>query len=129
MSSGARRRPRRLTGHEGRLLAIALGLVAMAGASFLLGLAGDAFPSFASGAAGVAMVLFLRFEARAARRPLTLGHQLVIWWFWPLVVPLFVIATRRRRSRRLTATIAGLLMGTWLAVTLVFALDVLRVLG
>ena len=101
---------------------MALCLFGVAAAVFEMG--GTALPRFATGAAGVAFVLFARSEALAWHKPLTLGHQLAMWWFWPVVFPVFLIATRRRRSFSMTFAVLAPLVGffvlglTWLILDL-----------
>ncbi|MCD4750994.1 MAG: hypothetical protein K8R59_16605 [Thermoanaerobaculales bacterium] len=88
--------------HERKLVWYGVIFYCFAASWFLVESGGDEFARFAAGAAGVAFVQFAQSEAAAWRRPLTLGHQLVFWWYWPLVLPVFAIITRRRRSSGLT---------------------------
>jgi hypothetical protein len=83
----------------------------------------------AFGAAGLALVECVRSEAAAWRRPLTLGHQLAMWWFWPLAVPGFLIVTRARRSAVLTLAVVVPVLGFLLAVIAWFVIDLLHLLG
>jgi len=111
-SSSAHRQPTHPTSKHEWTMAVAgviLCLLGVAAAVFEMG--GTALPRFATGAAGVAFVLFARSEALAWHKPLSLGHQLAMWWFWPVVFPVFLIATRGRRSFSMTFAVIAPLVG------------------
>jgi len=104
--SSAQRTPIRSTSkHERRLVAVGVSLFILGIVGGILGPGGPEFPSIATGAAGLALVRFIQIEAVSWRRPLTLGHQLAMWWFWPFAVPVFLFITRNRRSATLTLAV------------------------
>jgi len=82
-------------------------------------------PSFTIGAAGLALVRFVQLEASSWRRPLTLGHLLAMWWFWPFAVPAFLFLKRNRRSAVITLAVIIPVVGSqvvlfgWLVILLV----------
>jgi hypothetical protein len=80
------------------------------------------------GAAGVAWLYVAQSEASAWRRPLTLGHQLMMWWFWPLVVPVYFIVTRERRPMGVTLVVVIPLIGLFVVATAVILRDIMRIL-
>ncbi|RLE21766.1 MAG: hypothetical protein DRJ65_15350 [Acidobacteria bacterium] len=80
----------------------------------------------ASGAAGAALLVFAQTESVAWKKPLTLGHQLVMWWYWPLVLPVFLVITRNRRSTKITVAITGVIGAIYLATAVFFFTDLAR---
>ncbi len=80
-----------------------------------------------AGAAGAALVQFAQSEARVWRQHLSLGHQLVFWWNWPLVLPFFAIATRKRRSIGLTVLMVLPIAAFLGAAVISLVVDLLRI--
>ena len=124
LTSDHRTLPRGSAGHQIRMIWIGLSFTVVA---FLPMFARDLpadWSEFCGGAAGAAFVVFAHSESLSWRRPLTLGHQLVFWWLWPLVLPFFALLTRHRRSRWLT-----ILLGIPTLLILVpVVVDVVRIL-
>jgi hypothetical protein len=104
--SSAQRTPIRSTSkHERRLVAVGISLFILAIVGGILRLGEPEIPNIAAGAAGLALVRFVQLEALSWRRPLTPGHQLAMWWFWPIAVPVFLFITRNRRSVTMTLAV------------------------
>ena len=126
--SSARLPPIRSTSrHERRILLAGVILFILGGALGFLGIPNPELPRLAFGAAGVAMVYFAQSEAVAWRRPLTLGHQLTMWWFWPFVVPVFFLVTRNRRSLAITLVVIVPLIVFFLLLVGLLARDIMLV--
>jgi len=124
--SSAQRTPIRSTSnHERRMVAVGVTLFILGMVAGIFRLGGPELPSFTIGAAGLALVRFVQLEASSWRRPLTLGHQLAMWWFWPFAVPAFLLITRNRRSAAITLAVVVPVVGSlvvlfgWLVVLLV----------
>lgn len=125
--SSARLTPIRSTSkHEWRILVAGVAL-------FVLGVIGGisrtGYPELSKlvvEAAGVAFVYVAQSEAKVWRRPLTLGHQLTMWWFWPFVVPVFFVATRDRRSTSMTLAVIITFVGVLMLLLGVFVRDIMR---
>ncbi len=117
--SSARAAPRHdASAHEVRLLWIGLAFSVLAVGPLIAGNVGGEWTAFCSGAAGAATIQYAWSESRSSR-PLTLGHQLVLWWYWVFALPLFALATRKQRPTMLTilliAPIAIVFAGTIVA--------------
>ena len=114
------------TMHERRILLAGVILFILGAALGFLEIPNPELSRFALGAAGVAMVYFAQSEAASWRRPLTLGHQLTIWWFWPFVVPVFFLVTRNRRSVAMTLAVIVPLVVFFLLLVGLFVRDIMR---
>jgi len=127
--SSARFTPVRSTSrHERRILIAGVALFLLGAVSEPLKIPNPELPRIAFGAAGIAFVYFTQSEALAWRRPLTLGHQLTMWWFWPFVVPVFFVATRNRRSMAMTLAVVIPLAGFFLVLLGLFVRDIMRII-
>lgn len=126
--SSAQLTPTRSTSrHERRILFAGVALFVLGGTLGISRMTDPELPRVAFGAAGIAFVYFAQSEAVAWRRPLTLGHQLTMWWLWPVVVPVFFVATRNRRTLPMTLVVVIPLTGFFLLLVSLFVRDVMRV--
>jgi hypothetical protein len=127
--SSARVTPVRSTSkHERRILIAGVALFGLGAALAFLEMSDAELPRFSFGAAGVAWLYVAQSEASALRRPLTLGHQLTMWWFWPVVVPVYFIATRNRRSIGMTIAVIVPFTGFILVLLVIFLRDIMRIM-
>ena len=127
--SSSRLTPTRSTSkHELRILLAGVGLSLLGAVSGFLEFPEPELPSLAFGAAGIAFIYFAQSEALAWRRPLTLGHQLTMWWFWPFVVPVYFVVTRNRRSTAITLAVVIPLAGFFLVLLGLFVRDIMRII-
>lgn len=127
--SSARLAPIRSTSnHERRILIAGVALFVLGAALALLEVSEADVPRFSFGAAGVAWLYVAQSEASAWRRPLTLGHQLTMWWFWPVVVPVYFVATRKRRSIGMTIAVVVPFAGLLLVLLVLFLRDIMRIM-
>jgi hypothetical protein len=126
--SSARLTPIRSTSrHERWILRAGVVLFVLGAALGILEIPNPELSRFAFGAAGVAMVYFAQSEAVAWRRPLTLGHQLTMWWFWPFAIPVFFLVTRNRRSMAMTIAVIIPLAVFFLVLVALLVRDIMRV--
>jgi hypothetical protein len=120
---------RHTSSHETKLIWFGIVLCGFVLSSYLIEGVGRELAGFTTGVAGAAFVQFAQSEAATWRRPMTLGHQLVFWWFWVLVLPVFAILTRHRRSPGLTVLlVVPFVAHLFLVVFLAFR-DALRFFG
>ena len=126
--SSARLTPTRSTSNgERRILPAGVILFVLGATLGFLGTQDPELPRFAFGAAGVGLVYFAQSEAVAWRRPLTLGHQLTMWWFWPFVVPVFFLVTRNRRPFAITLAVVVPLVVFFLLLVGLLVRDIMLV--
>jgi len=112
--------------HEVRMVAIGLSFILLSVFFFVVDSETTELQRVASGAAGAALLVFAQTESVAWKKPLTLGHQLVMWWYWPLVLPVFLVITRNRRSTKITVAITGVIGAIYLATAVFFFTDLAR---
>jgi hypothetical protein len=113
--------------HEPRILVAGASLFVLETVLGVLEIPNPGLSRFAFGASGVAAVYFAQSEALARRRPLTLGHQLTVWWFWPFVVPVFLVATRNRRPMPTTLALVIPIAGFFLLLIGLFVSEIMRI--
>jgi multisubunit Na+/H+ antiporter MnhB subunit len=113
--SSARLTPIRSTSdHERRILLVGLILFVLGATSANLENPDLDLARVAFGAAGAAWLYVAQSEASARKRPLTLGHLLMMWWYWHLVTPVYFLVTRERRSIGMTLLVVVPIIGTFL---------------
>ncbi len=125
--SSASTRHRETSRHELCLIWIAVVFSVIAIVPVLAGKIAGEWAGFWAGAAGVASVRFAWSESRSSGRPLTLGHQLVFWWFWALVLPVFAIATRGRRQASTSVLLVMPFFILTLGFIIVFIVDCISI--
>jgi multisubunit Na+/H+ antiporter MnhB subunit len=127
--SSARLTPIRSTSkHNRRILLSGLALFILGASSAYFGTPDVDLTKLSFGAAGVAWLYVAQSEASAWRRPLTLGHQLMMWWFWPLVTPVYFLVTKKRRPILMTLIVVVPLIGLYVVGIAIITRDIMRIL-